>query len=201
MTITTYATLKTAIGDFLNRDDLTSVIPTFIQMAEARINRELRHWQMETKTTASASGQYTTLPTDWIETIRLDVDGGPRLQLVSHAEMQAMRADAEDTGGEPCFYAFVAGQIELFPSPDSTYTLNHVYVASITALSADDDTNWLMTAGPELYLYGALLHSAPYLVEDNRQPVWGSLYANALEGLNSTSSKARTSGAMRVKVR
>ena len=39
MTITTYATLKTAIADFLNRDDLTSVIPTFIALAEADMQR------------------------------------------------------------------------------------------------------------------------------------------------------------------
>lgn len=37
-----YSTLKAAIADWLARADLTSRIPTFVQFAEARINRELR---------------------------------------------------------------------------------------------------------------------------------------------------------------
>ena len=47
MAITTYDELKTSVADFLNRDDLTSVIPDFITMAEADLNRNVRHWRME----------------------------------------------------------------------------------------------------------------------------------------------------------
>ena len=43
MAITTYAELKTAIANWLNREDLTSVIPDFISLAEADFNRKLRH--------------------------------------------------------------------------------------------------------------------------------------------------------------
>ena len=46
MSITTYAELKTAIASWLNRDDLTSVIPDFIALTEAALNRDLRHLQM-----------------------------------------------------------------------------------------------------------------------------------------------------------
>jgi len=35
MAINTFATLKTAVADFLNRDDLTSAIENFIALAEA----------------------------------------------------------------------------------------------------------------------------------------------------------------------
>ena len=47
MALDTYANLKTAIADFLNRDDLTSSIDDFIDLAEAQMNREVRHWDME----------------------------------------------------------------------------------------------------------------------------------------------------------
>jgi hypothetical protein len=39
MAISTYTDLKTSIASWLNRDDLTSVIPDFISLAEAGINR------------------------------------------------------------------------------------------------------------------------------------------------------------------
>ena len=44
MALTNYSELKSSIADFLNRDDLTSVIPTFISLAEAQFARDLRHY-------------------------------------------------------------------------------------------------------------------------------------------------------------
>ena len=41
MSIGNYSELKTAIANFLARDDLTSQIPNFIQLAEGRMSREL----------------------------------------------------------------------------------------------------------------------------------------------------------------
>ena len=51
MAITTYSELKTAIADFLARDDLTSQIDTFIDLAESRISRELETRSQENRTT------------------------------------------------------------------------------------------------------------------------------------------------------
>ena len=47
MTFTTYSGLKAEIADFLLRSDLTSAIPSFIRLAEAGIDRDLRHWRQE----------------------------------------------------------------------------------------------------------------------------------------------------------
>ncbi len=46
MAITSYSTLQTSIGDWLNRADLTAVIPDFITLAEAQFNRNIRHRKM-----------------------------------------------------------------------------------------------------------------------------------------------------------
>ncbi len=42
MALSTFSDLKTAVANYLNRDDLTNVIPDFITLTENRINRELR---------------------------------------------------------------------------------------------------------------------------------------------------------------
>ena len=55
-------------------------------------------------------------------------------------------------------------------------------------------TNWLLGAEPELYLYAALLKSAPYTVDDERLPIWASLYTDALNRLNISSKVALVSG-------
>lgn len=51
-----YATLQAAIASWLARADLASQIPTFIQLGEARINRELRTRQMQALETGTATG-------------------------------------------------------------------------------------------------------------------------------------------------
>ena len=48
---------------------------------------------------------------------------------------------------------------------------------AVTALSSINSTNWLLTAHPDAYLYGALLEAAPYLLDDSRLAMW----ATALE--------------------
>jgi hypothetical protein len=59
-----------------------------------------------------------------------------------------------------------------------------------------------MSTAPDVYLYGSLLHSAPYLAEDARVAVWAQLYSAAVKRLNEESDSAKYSGTglgMRVK--
>ena len=77
-----------------------------------------------------------------------------------------------------------------------------LYRASVPALSDSVTTNWLLTSAPDAYLYGALLQAAPYLSDDNRIGVWGSLYENAITELNADSDKAKHGGSgQRMKIR
>lgn len=196
MSITNYSQLKTAIADFLNRDDLAATVPTFIALAEADINRRLRHWQMEERATAEMDTQYSAVPADWVETIRFQTAGDSTrpLELISRAEMLDRRATAYNAVGRPQFYTMAAGQFEVFPTPDQTYNAELLYFARVPALSDATPTNWLLTASPDAYLYGALVHSAPYLQDDARSTVWASFYQSAIDALNTASDDARYSG-------
>ena len=68
MAIDTYSELKSAIADWLNRDDLTSVIPNFIELAEAELTRNLRHRKMIVRADATIDSEYTQTPDDWFQT-------------------------------------------------------------------------------------------------------------------------------------
>jgi hypothetical protein len=72
-----YSTLQQGIADWLARADLTTQIPTFIALAEARINRELRTRQMQTTTTGALSSNELTLPDDFrgVQSFRLSYGG------------------------------------------------------------------------------------------------------------------------------
>lgn len=198
MAITNYTNLKSTISDFLNRDDLDSVIPTFIQLAESQMNRDIRHWQMEDRVSGQQSqgDQFMQVPADWLETIRLILTGGGTsvVELISLSGMADRRAKAEDTAGTPAYYCHVRGEFELYPTPDEDTDFELLYYAKIPALSDSNTSNWLLEDAPDVYLYGALVHSAPYLAEDARLAVWAQMYAAAVQNLNNQSERVKNSG-------
>jgi hypothetical protein len=195
VSITTYSELKTAVANWLNRDDLTSVIPDFIALTEADMDRKIRHWRMEERSTADIDARYTQLPSGFMEAVRFHLDFDERpIDLVTPVFMQKQRQSNSDTSGRPLYYSIIAGQIEVWPTPDSAYTGELYYYARTTPLDDSNTTNWILDYFPDAYLYGALVHSAPYLVEDQRTQVWASLYQNAIDGINSNNEKAKFGG-------
>jgi len=86
------------------------------------------------------------------------------------------------------------GSIELLPTAAADRTLGMVYYASPASLSDSNTSNWLLTYYPDAYLYGALIHSAPYLADDSRIQVWAALLKSAIDGINSDSDKATYGG-------
>ena len=198
MPLSNYTELTASIADTLNRDDLTAVIPDFIKLAEAHLNRDLRHWQMEDRVIATANQQYLTLPNNFISPIRITMTASPThtLELISPFDISKMRMQNSDNVGRPEFYAVVDGSFELYPTPDADYVVELVYYENIPDISANT-TNWLLTNYPDAYLYGSLLHSSPYLQEDQRVAVWNALYLNAVSAINLEGERARTSGSGR----
>ena len=203
MAITTYTELKASIADFLNRDDLTSVIPDFISLAEAQMEREIRHYSMEKRSTAEIDSRYSEIPSDFLEPIRFHIEErSTRLELISLDDMLELRQNTNDAGGIPTNYAISGGAIEVYPTPDATYNGELLYYASIDKLSGSNASNWILTSHPDAYLYGALVQSAPYLKDDARMQIWSMLYAGAVSSINTQSKKAKSGGSgLRIKIR
>ena len=202
MAITTYDELKASIANWLNRDDLTAVIPDFIALAEADLARGVRHWRMEKRSTATIDTRYTELPDGFLDPMRfhLCVDQ-QNIELTSPSELQKYRNESSDVAGRPKLYAITGGQIEVWPSPDTSYTGELYYYAKINSLSDAVSTNWVLQYYPDAYLYGSLIHSAPYLSDDQRATVCAALYKSATDGINSNNDKAKFGGNLRLRVK
>jgi len=204
MALTTYDELKASIADTLNRDDLTAQIPDFITMAETQINRDARHWRMEDRVIATVDSQYTALPANFVEPIRITIPANEShiLELMGPLELAKIRQENSDTTGRPQYYAIVDGAFEVYPTPDADYVLELVYYEAIPHMSSSLQSNWVLEHNPDAILYGSLLHSAPYLQEDNRVQVWGALYQAAISAINFEGERARSSGSgRRIKIR
>ena len=207
MAITTYAQLQTATANWLDRTDLTSRIPEFIELAEANFNRVIRQPDMIAKDDSfSIAGRYTTLPTDTLEIIRIVVDLTPVivLEYLTPEEISQRRIVMSSTG-KPYYFTMIGGssnQLEVLPSPDSTYTSSIVYYTRIAALSDSATSNWLLAAHPDIYLFGTLVEAEPYLKNDERMPMWTTRLDKALNALGLQGQRERhTASGLRMRSR
>jgi hypothetical protein len=164
MAITNYGTLKTAVAAFLQRDDLTTYIPDFVQMATARFSDELRTPEMETVASTTLTDEWTALPSDFRE-IRLMEAGGQVLEYVTPWQMQKL---IERTARPHIpVYTIQDMQFRVYPFPTDT-DVEITYYAALTSLSSDSDANWLLTKRPDVYLYAAMSHARMFLMDDAR---------------------------------
>ena len=193
MPISTYAELQTSIGDWLNRSDLTSVIPDFISLAESEFTRNLRHRKMITRSDATIDSEYTQTPDDWFQTQTLILETNPvtKLQYLTPDALNEKRAAAV-ANGKPLFYTMIGTEIQVYPVPSGDYTAELVYYAKIPSLSDANTTNWMLQFAPDIYLFGSLLQSAPYLADDQRIAVWNSMYQSKVSDIEI--SDQRTTG-------
>jgi hypothetical protein len=160
---------------------------------------------MDVRTSITLDAQFVDLPSGWLETVKIvnaTGEGPQELELIPLAEMDERRFASNDTAGAPRFYAINGGKIELYPTPSEAFTASITYVQKPTALSTSNASNWLLENFPDVYLYGSLAHSAPYLQEDSRLGVWAALYQQALSAINLESDRAKYSGTgLRMKLR
>jgi hypothetical protein len=199
-----YTQLKSTIADFLNRTDLTAVIPTFIDLTEAQMERALRVRQMIERSTAPIDTEYSAVPADFLEAKTFKITSARPIQPVEFVTPEQMD-DAQNLSagalGIPKYFTIIGNQIRVHPAPDATYTGELMYFAKLAKLSDSSPTNWLLTSSPDAYLYGALMHAAPYLKDDERVAVWGTLYNTAVEALKTADQNASASGLVKARVK
>jgi len=196
MALSTYAELKTSIGDWLNRSDLTAAIPDFISLSEAQVERTLRTRQMIVRANAYFDAQYGAVPDNFLETKSLKLTSTNPQTPLQFLSIDALDNEAANytASAKPKFFGVVGGQFRLVPTPDSNYTTELTYYAKLTKLSSTVTTNWLLASSPDIYLYGALLQAAPYLQDDARIQVWSSLYDRAMSELQTADDRGASSG-------
>jgi len=191
MALNTYTTLKAAIADYLDRPDLTNQIVDFISLAEARHRRDIRNTDMLNRSQATLFAQqtpYLALPVRFLQmrSMRLLTDPISILQSLAPEKLTQARAlNLSTTYGQPSYYT-VNEELEFDISPDEDYTVEMLYYAAYLPLSDADQQNALLLNNPDAYLYASLTAAEPFLVHDERVPLWEAGYQQAVEGIKST---------------
>jgi hypothetical protein len=203
MATDTFLKLRAEIADTVNRDDLSADVTAFegttidsqikraVAAATAAIQADLitrgGTKAMETvdnSLTTTAGVEYVDLPTDFggARTFMLTSNPLRVLEFVDPTTLWTQYPGAAT--GQPEKYTLIGNRrAYLRPVPDSAYTTRLVYTESLDDLSADSDTNWLLTARPDIYVQRAMVQISIFLENDERLQFWKGLYDQNMNDL------------------
>jgi hypothetical protein len=196
MSITTYAQLQSAIASWLARSDLTATIPDFITLFEAAANRRLRVRQMEATASLTPASGAAALPADYLAWRRLTWTGSNRVELAYVEPSYLQAAYPSSPSDTPRIFTIEGASLKIRPV-DGT-ALEFLYYQKIPPLADGNPANWLLTAHPDLYLFGALAEAQMFAVDPDKAALWKGRRDELFEEINLLSNKTRGAGAIRV---
>jgi len=208
MTIATYSDLQNAVGNWLARGDLATYIPDFIALAEQRIfygsddpsfpspPLRVRGMEQETDPTSfvtAAGNPKLALPSGFLEAraIYLNTNPPADLNFVTQKQLNADWVGA--ASGPPRVYTFQGNTLRFGPTPDAAYGIVLTYYGKFDPLSVTP-TNWLLSNAPGIYLYATLLEAQPFIMNDERLPMWAGLLGAATRSLMQADRQDRFGG-------
>lgn len=193
MSITTYSELQTAVSNWLKRSDLTSYIPDFVTLGEARIFRELRSVDMETSFSTAITTGVISLPTSYLALKFSYINSSP-VQWLGRKTARWIYENypTRSSDSTPKFIAREGQSFIFGPYPDSGYTVKGVYYKNIGPLSSS--AHAVFTNNPDLYLFAALVAATPFIKDDKRVVLWEAQYQGILKSEQGRSDKEEYSG-------
>lgn len=194
--LATYDDLVAAIKTWLHRKDLEPRIPTLISLAEASINRIAQVRLMETEVTliVEPGDRTAELPVNFTTPISVRLEGGHMLSPSRPEDLPSSPAP-----GQPAWWAIDGGSIALDCPATETLPIVLRYRGGF-ALRPEAPSNALLLKYPDLYLYGALLQSAPLIRDLESLGLWREMYARAVQEINRVESRARAVVPLRTEV-
>lgn len=208
MALSTYSDLQSALTAWFARNGSTDTTISdratdFIALCEARINygsadgqfgsAPLRVRAMETSATLTTSTGVVSvsLPTGYLGLRRIYISGSPPQALVQYSPELNASMSQSAVAGRPQLYDIVGDTIEFTPIPDGAYDVVVVYYKAVPALTVSATTNWLLTAKPDVYLYGSLLEAALFIGDDTSAAKFFRSFSGAVNSLQQQDMRDR----------
>lgn len=190
-----YFWLVEVVKAWLHRSDLAARVPDFIVLAESRINRlaKVRGMSIDAPLLMTPGSRFVALPADYVapSAVWLEYDQPREMLTALVPEQMPLSPDA----GRPSYWAVDGTMLAFNRVPDQAYPITLRYRARFK-LTAAVPTNYLLTQYPDLYLYGALLESAPFIGADERVGLWKGMFDQAVQEVNNVEHRSRAVGVL-----
>lgn len=203
MALSSYTELKAAVRtelDISTSGIADAVIVDAITRAESKVNRRARFREMEqlayatySAATAAIEDRLIALPTGFIELINL------RVRKTTEDDTDYVEIPYVDPGRIAEYYRAgtdlerlrytLRDQIEFSHAVTTDHRVMMHYIKRWDIET--DETNWLLTNFPDVYLYGALAECEMHVRQDARMPMWRTLFDEGIAELNTMDERGR----------
>lgn len=182
-----FGTLKSRILDAIGRDPADICY----ELVTAEINEHVRIASMQTEVSFAPVAKHT-LPADFLEAVSAYHDEGDYRR-----PMEALEPAAYDaswiTQSYPNRYS-VSDGIMRINGTEGGGTVNLRYYQKQADLTADADTNSILTNHPAIYLYGVFAHHAAIIRDNTALSVHFPAYERAVSNARKADIARRTGG-------
>lgn len=199
--ITDYKSLKDACESWLARSTLTDQLPHFVQLAEARIaygsgepgfeSEPIRIRSMEKTSTVSIADGVGTLPSDFLEAIRVRTSGDPVKPIPLIGRQLLFDRTWPSTGHD---VAAIDGLSLVLGSGAASANVALTYFSRPAPLALDTDTTSLLSECPALYLSATLAEAFHFVRNIEEAQLWLQKFRGAAVALTRSDQGSRTSG-------
>jgi hypothetical protein len=192
MAFSNYGELKSAITTWAMRTGDTgfeAAVPDFIALCERMVNGQLLVRQMEATATLTLVDGAASLPGDYLAFRDVTATGYSPARMLKAVSPDYAVTDHPFDGDEPQHFSVSGSTLTTHPKGAGGVRLR--YYQRVPALSDAEPTNWLLTKAPDVYLFGSLMHAAPFMMDDARLAVWGALFEKGISDLGSEDHKAK----------
>ena len=209
MSLTTYAQLKSAVADWafqggqvtttLVGSDFFPQMQSMMYFGDSPDIQPLRVRAMENEGTITpATGGIVTISTDistkWLQFIEMTPTqvGSASLNYVEPWQFRKFTQALNDTTNPQ--YTYTIEGDKLYLAPAGVGSIKMRWLEKFTALTADSDTDWVLTNAPQVYLNGCLALACAY-TDDPREAAFRAKFGSAIRALNLNDKASRASGA------
>jgi hypothetical protein len=188
----TYDTLKKEIAAWSHRNDIGPRIDTFIAMAEREMYnnpfRILKIRGQETTLDTVTAGITLALPSDYQSLRELRLNIANRDEQINFRVPEQMKRSRGT--GVPTQYT-IDSQIEFNRTPDQNYPVRFKYYKTPTPLSSTNQTNEVLSANANIYLFGSLSGLFKYAQDDEQSSLYFQMFLNEIKGTNNLMKRGR----------
>ncbi len=156
---------------------------------------------VDSATITPAAGGIITISSQvdagWLEFIEMvpTSNGAVSINYVPPWDFRKNAYAIQSTGAPQYIYTIEGDSLYLAPA--AVQPIVAKWYQKFTALSADGDTDWIITNAPHVYLDGCLMLACAY-AQDEREGQFRQKFAAGIKALNLNDQRARSSGSVKV---
>jgi hypothetical protein len=196
--IATKAELFVEITRFLDGEDptvsdlSTDTLERCLTVAQRRIYREVKsRWNENEFSGVTVTNNLAPLPTDYVSASIVHFGK----QALKPVPEEVIRDNWASTGGSELYFADIGANLTFWPAIADGTALEGRYFAALPDLTdANFSANLLMANADDLFVYAALVESAPFFGARQDMPTWEAKYQSIVDALNTQRLRGAHSG-------